>query len=123
VRQYLLGKLGYTADVVVNGLEAVKALERTNYDLVLMDCLMPEMDGFEATTRIRSAASAVLNHDVPIIAMTANAMKEDKEKCLEVGMNDYLSKPVRREGLLAAISAVMNISENGRSRTTEPQSN
>ena len=105
----LLGKLGYKADVVANGLEAVQALELINYDVVLMDCQMPEMDGFEATIKIRDAASAVLNHAVPIIAMTANAMKEDREKCLEVGMSEYLSKPVRKEGLLAAISAVMKI--------------
>jgi signal transduction histidine kinase/ActR/RegA family two-component response regulator len=107
VAQSLLGKLGYKADVAANGLEAVKALEQINYDLVLMDCQMPEMDGFEATLRIRNTSSAVLNHNVPIIAMTANAMKEDRERCLEVGMNDYLSKPVRKEGLLVAISAVM----------------
>ena len=71
---------------------------------------MPEMDGFEATLTIRNTSSAVLNHNVPIIAMTANAMKEDRERCLEVGMNDYLSKPVRKEGLLMAISAVMKSS-------------
>ena len=69
---------------------------------------MPEMDGFEATARIRDPSSTVLNHEVPIIAMTANAMKEDRDKCLQVGMNDFMSKPVRREGLLTAISAVMN---------------
>jgi PAS domain S-box-containing protein len=108
VAQGLLGKLGYKADVVANGLEAVKALEQINYDLVLMDCQMPEMDGFEATLTIRDPSSAVINHNVPIIAMTANAMKEDRERCIAVGMNDYLSKPVRKEGLLTAISCVMS---------------
>ncbi|HIJ81660.1 MAG TPA: response regulator [Desulfuromonadales bacterium] len=103
----LLNKLGHRADVANNGLEAVRMLEQGNYDLVLMDCQMPEMDGFEATTVIRDPASAVLDHTVPIIAMTANAMKGDRERCLEAGMNDYLSKPVRREELLAAINAVV----------------
>ena len=103
----LLGKLGYTADIAANGLEVIKALELADYDLVLMDCQMPEMDGFEATIRIRDEASSVRNHRVPIVAMTANAMKEDRERCLEVGMNDYLSKPVRKEGLRMAISSVM----------------
>ncbi|MEI6702907.1 MAG: ATP-binding protein [Deltaproteobacteria bacterium] len=107
VAQSLLGKIGYKADVVANGLEAVKALEQIDYDLVLMDCQMPEMDGFAATLAIRDTSSAVLNHNVPIIAMTANAMKEDRDRCLDVGMNEYLSKPVRKEGLLAAISSVM----------------
>jgi PAS domain S-box-containing protein len=107
VAQSLLNKLGYKADVVANGLEAVKALEQIHYDLVLMDCQMPEMDGFEATMMIRDPSSAVLNHNVPIIALTANAMKEDRERCLNSGMNDYLSKPVRKEGLLAAISTAV----------------
>ena len=107
VAQSLLGKIGYKADVVANGLEALRALEQIDYDLVLMDCQMPEMDGFAATLRIRDTSSAVLNHNVPIIAMTANAMKEDRDRCIDVGMNEYLSKPVRKEGLLAAISAVM----------------
>ena len=107
VAQSLLSKLGYKADVVANGLEAVKALEQINYDLVLMDCQMPEMDGFEATIMIRDRSSAVINHDVPIIALTANAMKEDRERCIVAGMNDYLSKPVRKEGLMTAISNAM----------------
>ena len=107
VAQSLLGKIGYKADVVANGLEALRALEQIDYDLVLMDCQMPEMDGFAATLRIRDTSSAVLNHNVPIIAMTANAMKEDRDRCIDVGMNEYLSKPVRKEGLLAAISSVM----------------
>ena len=92
-----LNRLGYKADVVANGRECVLALETTVYDLVLMDCLMPEMNGFEATSLIRSQNSKVLNHDVSIIAMTANAMKEDRRQCIEAGMNDYLSKPVKKD--------------------------
>jgi len=103
VAQNILGKLGCKADVVANGLEAVRALELINYDLVLMDCQMPEMDGFEATRVIRSPDSKVLNHNVPIIAMTANAMTGDRKQCLEAGMNDYLSKPVKREELALII--------------------
>ncbi|MHB8120855.1 MAG: response regulator [Desulfuromonadaceae bacterium] len=99
VAQALLNKLGYKADVVANGLEAVRALELINYDLVLMDCLMPEMDGFAATVMIRSERSKVINHAVPVIAMTANAMMGDREECIEAGMNDYLAKPVKKDEL------------------------
>ena len=99
VAQNLLKKLGYQADLVVNGLEACRALEAVDYDLVLMDCMMPTMDGFESTARIRDAGSNVLNHRVPVVAMTANAMQGDREKCLGAGMNDYLAKPVKQEEL------------------------
>jgi two-component system, sensor histidine kinase len=99
VAQSFLNKLGCKADVVANGHEAVRALGLINYDLVLMDCQMPEMDGFEATAVIRDPESKVLNHKVPIIAMTANAMKGDREQCIEAGMDDYLSKPVKKESL------------------------
>jgi len=90
----ILKKLGLRADAVANGLEAVKALETVPYDLVLMDVQMPELNGIEATLRIRDPNSAVRNHQIPIIAMTANAMQGDREKCLEAGMNDYVSKPI-----------------------------
>ncbi|MEI6209653.1 MAG: response regulator [Desulfuromonadales bacterium] len=99
VAQNILSKLGFKADVVANGLEAVRALELINYDLVLMDCMMPEMDGFAATAMIRDSGSKVLNHNVPIVAMTANAMKGDREYCLESGMDDYLAKPVKKDNL------------------------
>jgi CheY-like chemotaxis protein/signal transduction histidine kinase len=95
----ILKKMGLHADAVANGAEAVKALESLPYDLVLMDVLMPEMDGFEATRQIRNPFTMVRNHEIPIIAMTANAMKGDREKCLEVGMNDYVSKPVSPQAL------------------------
>ncbi|GEM_PF-4247680 len=99
----ILKKFGIRADAVADGREAVKALEGIPYDLVLMDVQMPEMDGYEATRLIRSSASAVLNHQVPIIAITANALQGDQERCLEAGMNDYVSKPIAPEALVDAL--------------------
>jgi len=96
----ILGKLGLRADVVVDGSEAVRALESIHYDLVLMDVRMPVTDGIEATHQIRNPRSGVLNHQVPIIAMTASAMLSDRENCLAAGMNDFVSKPVSTAMLL-----------------------
>jgi PAS domain S-box-containing protein len=90
----ILRKLGLHADTVGDGVEAIASLETHDYDLVLMDVQMPEMDGLEATRRIRDPESAVLNHRVPIIAMTAHAMQGDRERCLEAGMDDYITKPI-----------------------------
>jgi PAS domain S-box-containing protein len=100
-----LQMLGYRADAVVNGVEAVAAVKQGGYNLVLMDCEMPVMDGFEATRRIRASLYA----HIPIIALTADAMPEDRGRCLRAGMNDYLSKPVdvnRLEDLLARLLPV-----------------
>jgi CheY-like chemotaxis protein/HPt (histidine-containing phosphotransfer) domain-containing protein len=90
----MLERLGYRADIVDNSDDAIRSLETTPYDLVLMDCQMPGRDGFETTALIRSPDSRVLNHEVPIIALTAYAMKGDRERCLTHGMDDYLSKPI-----------------------------
>ena len=104
----MLEKLGYQSDVVENGQEALSALARGSYAVVLMDCQMPLVDGFEATRLIRqregavqeSAASAPPEtHHIPIVALTANAMRGDRERCLAAGMDDYLTKPVRKEDL------------------------
>ncbi len=95
----ILKKLGLSADAVGNGDEAVKALCSIPYDLVLMDCQMPVIDGFEATRIIRDPGSSVLNHDVPVIAMTAHALVGDREKCINAGMNDYIAKPVTPQEL------------------------
>lgn len=97
-----LKNLGYGADVVSNGLEAVQAWETVGYDLIFMDCQMPEMDGFEATRQIRAKESLTATH-VPIIALTANAMPEDRQRCQAAGMDDYLSKPVRKQDLAAKL--------------------
>lgn len=94
VAKGMLKKFGYYVDAVANGLEAVRSLEKIPYDLVLMDLQMPELDGLEATRMIRNTASKVIHPDIPVIAMTANAMAGDREKCLNAGMNDYISKPV-----------------------------
>jgi PAS domain S-box-containing protein len=91
----ILRKCGYKADAVANGAEAIEAIRQIPYDLILMDCQMPEMDGFEATRRIRNGDAGSRNAGLPIVAMTAHAMKGDRERCLESGMNDYLPKPVQ----------------------------
>jgi two-component system sensor histidine kinase/response regulator len=92
----LLQNIGYNADVANNGVEVLAALAIRPYDVILMDCQMPELDGYETTQRIRADKNMSSMH---IIAMTANAMRGESEKCLEAGMNDYLSKPVRLEAL------------------------
>ncbi len=96
----MLERLGQTVHVASNGIEALAALQQATYDLVFMDCQMPEMDGFEATRRIRAAPAA---HHTPIVAMTANSLKGDRERCLAAGMDDYVGKPVR----LPELSAVL----------------
>jgi CheY-like chemotaxis protein len=103
VATYMLAKLGYRVEVAQNGREAVDRLRETSYDLVLMDCQMPEMDGFEATRLIRDPTSNVKDHAVPIIAMTANAFPEDRARSLASGMNDFLSKPVEQATLAEMI--------------------
>ncbi len=97
----VLKRLGYIIEIVANGLEAIAALKANNnrepFQLVLMDCQMPEMDGYQATQVIRNSNADTLNSSIPIIAMTANAMIGDKEKCLAAGMNDYLTKPINHK--------------------------
>jgi len=99
---HLLGQMGYRPDVVANGLEVLRSLERQPYDVILMDVQMPEMDGLEASRRI--CARWPSGQHPRIIAMTANAMQGDREKCLEAGMDDYVSKPIRVEELRSALS-------------------
>ncbi len=101
----VLRKLGIRVDAVANGFEALEALKTQPYDLVLMDMQMPKMDGLEATRIIRQSSSGVLNHEIPVIAMTANAMRGDRERCIEAGMNGYVSKPVSPQALVEALNS------------------
>ena len=103
VAMKILEKLGYRVDVAASGGEAIAGLKKIPYDLVLMDCQMPEMDGFEATQRIRSGEAGENHRSTPIIAMTARAMQGDREKCLEAGMDDYLPKPINTAALIDAL--------------------
>jgi PAS domain S-box-containing protein len=104
VASTILKKNGIQVTVVNNGLEAVHALENTSYNLVLMDVQMPEMDGFTATRIIRDKTSRILNHGIPVIAMTAHAMQQDQQECLDAGMDDYISKPYEPAQFLAKIA-------------------
>ena len=101
VIEAMLGELGVTVTIVANGAAAVEALPGGAFDLVLMDCQMPVMDGYAATAAIRAGAGALAR--VPIIALTANALPEDRQRCLAAGMDDYLSKPIRLEALAACL--------------------
>jgi CheY-like chemotaxis protein len=98
----MLARLGYRADIAANGVEAIEAVRRQHYDIVLMDVQMPEMDGLESTRNI--IKEFPLRKDRPwIIALTANAMQGDRELCLHAGMDDYISKPLRLIELSAAL--------------------
>ncbi len=99
----LLQQMGYRADVAANGVEAIEAIERQKYDVILMDVQMPELDGLEATREIRKLTQVIQPR---IIAMTANAMQGDREACLAAGMDDYISKPIRIEELINALNQV-----------------
>jgi two-component system sensor histidine kinase/response regulator len=103
----LLEKLGLQAHIVANGLEAVNAVAEHDYPVVLMDCHMPEMDGFEATRAIRKMEVATGKH-TPIIAVTALAMAGDRERCIEAGMDDYIAKPIDKERLKNKLNQWMN---------------
>jgi PAS domain S-box-containing protein len=97
----MLQNLGCDADLAENGLQALQSLEHASYDLILMDCQMPEMDGYQATTEIRRRENGRAR--MPIIALTAHAMQGDRERCLQAGMDDYLSKPINPDALIAAL--------------------
>ncbi|MFZ1850640.1 MAG: response regulator [Nitrosomonas sp.] len=112
----MLRNFGYIVDVVKNGLEAIEAVQRKTYDLVLMDCMMPEMDGYRATTEIRRQQSTGELYYFPIIALTANAIEGDREKCLTTGMDDYLSKPIKAKDLANTVALWLNNSKSTHSR-------
>ena len=104
VASTMLSRLGYRVDIVENGAEAIAAVQNGSYELVLMDCQMPIMDGYEATRRIRKMQEEGLSAHVPIVAMTANAMQEDRDRCLQAGMDDHLAKPLQMDTLGRMVS-------------------
>ncbi|MBF0101223.1 MAG: response regulator [Desulfobacterales bacterium] len=100
-------KMGYSADAVLNGRQAISLLQQRDYDIVLMDVQMPEMNGFEATKAIRDPKSGVLNPNIPIVALTAHAVRGFREKCIEAGMNSYISKPFKYEELVKVMNTIL----------------
>ncbi|WP_300667475.1 response regulator [Desulfoluna sp.] len=103
----ILESFGFRADVAETGRQAILAMEKTAYDLVFMDLQMPELDGFQATRIVRDPLSNVKRHEVPIVAMTANAMEGDREKCLKAGMNDHIAKPILPEAVYQALQTYL----------------
>jgi two-component system sensor histidine kinase/response regulator len=115
----IMQKAGYGVDAVENGIEAIEALKRSAYDLVFMDVQMPEMDGYEATKAIRRMERE--NRYTPIIAMTAHAMKGDREKCLSAGMDDYIAKPLDLPEVVRSIEKWTKSSEDIEDSTPDTQ--
>lgn len=103
VLKNLLGKAGLRADFVTDGNKAIEALAQADYDLVLMDCFMPQLDGFETTRMIRNAGVAGINPDIPVIAMTGLSGDNNRQRCLDAGMSDHLCKPVTLAELVRKI--------------------
>ena len=112
----MLGKYGHQVDVAENGEQALRSLSRRAYDLVLMDCQMPVMDGYETTRRLRSVDSPALNRRIPVFAMTASALVEDQQRCLAVGMDGFISKPVKADYLQRLVAGIL---ENTHRRSSE----
>jgi PAS domain S-box-containing protein len=109
MKEYL-ETLGFFSECVSNGVEAIEMLKVKRFDVIMMDIQMPEMDGLKATSIIRDPQSEVLDHNVPIIAMTANVMEGDRELCLQSGMNDYIDKPLRLKGLRSVLEKYTSVS-------------
>ncbi|MEZ0367618.1 MAG: ATP-binding protein, partial [Candidatus Sericytochromatia bacterium] len=109
VAEAIVLKLGHAVTIAENGLVALETLKADSYDLVLMDCQMPEMDGFEATREIRRGAAGARHQQIPIIAVTAHVLDEDREKCLAAGMNDYLAKPFTPEQMHQVIDRSLSV--------------
>jgi two-component system sensor histidine kinase/response regulator len=107
VGERLLQKMGATVELAVNGREALSRLHATHFDVVLMDCQMPEMDGYEATRQIRGG-NEIMNPEIPVIALTANALSGDRELCIAAGMNDYLTKPIDPKRLAESLRAALD---------------
>src|SRR5205085_10873973 len=105
VAVHLLRKQGHSVVVVANGSEAIEAFERADFDLILMDVQMPVVNGYEATRSIRDRERGTSGH-IPIVALTAHAMKGDRENCLDAGMDDYLTKPIHQDELKAMLDRV-----------------
>ncbi|WP_282608371.1 hybrid sensor histidine kinase/response regulator [Pelagibius sp. Alg239-R121] len=115
----MLESMGHHADVAANGREALNAVQKMPYDLVLMDMQMPEMDGLQATQAIRALPSDVSN--IPIVALTANAIQGDQERCIEAGMNDYISKPVEKKALFEVLESYLTQSNTSSDEAGETQ--
>jgi PAS domain S-box-containing protein len=120
--QRLLARLGLEVTQAWNGREALEALRQKPFDVVLMDCQMPVMDGYEATRTLRLPGSGVLDPKIPVIALTANALSGDRDRCLEAGMNDYLAKPIDPERLLIKLRSLRERAGTDAAPSTEPPS-
>ncbi len=115
----LMKQLGHTCDIANNGYEAIQHVRQKKYDLVLMDCQMPELDGLEATQRIRQLElNGTLKGHIPIVALTANAIKGDREQCLAAGMDEYLSKPVQKDQIINVLEQLLNHQQENSGKTT-----
>jgi two-component system, sensor histidine kinase len=106
----LLTRMGFEVDEAENGQQAVEALARKRYDLVLMDCMMPVMDGYEATRILRAREAEAGQERVPVIALTASAIAGDRERCRQAGMDDYLSKPFQVDDFTAIVQRYLKTS-------------
>ena len=122
VALFTLKRLGFDIDAVENGKDCISALENVNFDIIFMDLQMPELDGFETTHVIRDKKSLVKNHKVPIIAMTAHAMKGDKERCIKEGMDDYISKPVNQNELNVILNRWLGTNKNTKTSSKTDES-